>query len=242
MTQPSAEVTPGKRGTSAARSPTSRISAPACSAPPPPKGIAAKRSPDHGRARSRPAGSRRPWGIGDASGWPRPPSSHPGPSGSPTCWSIASRAASTSSRSASLPPMGRSAIDAAEHHIGIGQRRAVIALAVAGRAGARAGDSGPTCKQAAGIDATRSSRRRRRWWISIIGVRITMPKSIVVCAAMCRLPPTTSETSKEVPPRSPVMMSGKPAASCDGSSRDHARSGARQRRAHRQAARGRRST
>ena len=48
--------------------------------------------------------------------------------------------------------------------------------------------------------------------ISIIGVRITSPNSMVVCAASDTPPPTTSDTSNEVPPRSPVMTSGKPAA------------------------------
>ena len=40
ITQPSAEVTPGKRGTTAHFKPISLISAPACSAPPPPNGMA----------------------------------------------------------------------------------------------------------------------------------------------------------------------------------------------------------
>ena len=44
ITQPSAEVMPGKRGTSAHFRPISRISAPTCSAPPPPNGIATKRA------------------------------------------------------------------------------------------------------------------------------------------------------------------------------------------------------
>ena len=47
--------------------------------------------------------------------------------------------------------------------------------------------------------------------ISIIGVRTTMPNSIVVCAASAASPPAISATSKEVPPMSPVITSGKPA-------------------------------
>ena len=49
--------------------------------------------------------------------------------------------------------------------------------------------------------------------ISIIGVRTTMPKSMLVCAASAGRPFSTSDTSNEVPPISPVMMSGKPAVS-----------------------------
>ena len=48
--------------------------------------------------------------------------------------------------------------------------------------------------------------------ISIIGVRMTRPKSIVVCAASAVLPPAISDTSNEVPPRSQVMTLSKPAA------------------------------
>jgi hypothetical protein len=48
--------------------------------------------------------------------------------------------------------------------------------------------------------------------ISIIGVRITRPKSIVVCAATEALPPAITDTSNEVPPRSQVIRSSKPAA------------------------------
>ena len=47
--------------------------------------------------------------------------------------------------------------------------------------------------------------------ISIIGVRTTRPKSTVVCAASEGFAPTMSDTSKDVPPRSAVMMSGAPA-------------------------------
>jgi hypothetical protein len=48
--------------------------------------------------------------------------------------------------------------------------------------------------------------------ISIIGVRITRPKSMVVCAASDAWPPAISDTSKDVPPRSLVMTLSKPAA------------------------------
>ena len=48
--------------------------------------------------------------------------------------------------------------------------------------------------------------------IWIIGERITMPKSIAVCAASAASPLAISETSKEVPPMSPVIAFGKPAA------------------------------
>ena len=48
--------------------------------------------------------------------------------------------------------------------------------------------------------------------ISIIGVRMTRPKSTVVCAATAILPPATTETSNEVPPRSQVIRLSKPAA------------------------------
>ena len=46
--------------------------------------------------------------------------------------------------------------------------------------------------------------------ISIIGVRITMPKSIVVCAVTTGRPPLTTATSKLVPPTSPVSTSSRP--------------------------------
>ena len=76
--------------------------------------------------------------------------------------------------------------------------------------------------------------------ISIIGVRMTRPKSIVVCAATEALPPAITETSNEVPPRSQVIdivEAGWPCAMRR--ARDHAGGRARQRRAHRQLPRGR---
>ena len=48
--------------------------------------------------------------------------------------------------------------------------------------------------------------------ISTIGVRITRPNSIVVCAATEALPFAISDTSNDVPPRSQVMRLSKPAA------------------------------
>ena len=69
--------------------------------------------------------------------------------------------------------------------------------------------------------------------ISIIGVRITRPKSMVVCAASDALPPAISETSNEVPPRSQVMRLSKPAAG-ERRGGDHAGRRARQRGAHRE--------
>ncbi len=48
--------------------------------------------------------------------------------------------------------------------------------------------------------------------ISIIGVRITRPKSITLCAASEALAPATTETSNEVPPRSQVMTLSVPVA------------------------------
>ena len=48
--------------------------------------------------------------------------------------------------------------------------------------------------------------------ISIMGERITRPKSMVACAASSIRPPVTSDTSKLVPPRSQVMAFSKPAA------------------------------
>jgi hypothetical protein len=47
--------------------------------------------------------------------------------------------------------------------------------------------------------------------ISIIGVRTTRPKSIAVCAASAVCPSAISETSKLVPPTSPVTTFGNPA-------------------------------
>ena len=48
--------------------------------------------------------------------------------------------------------------------------------------------------------------------ISTIGVRITRPNSIVVCAATDALPFAITDTSKDVPPRSQVMRLSNPAA------------------------------
>ena len=48
--------------------------------------------------------------------------------------------------------------------------------------------------------------------ISIIGDRMTTPKSMVACAASAIRPSVTSETSKLVPPRSQVIAFSNPAA------------------------------
>src|ERR1044072_4906848 len=48
--------------------------------------------------------------------------------------------------------------------------------------------------------------------ISTIGVRITRPNSIVVCAATAVLPLAINDTSNEVPPRSQVIRLSKPEA------------------------------
>src|SRR5205085_3689800 len=48
--------------------------------------------------------------------------------------------------------------------------------------------------------------------ISTIGVRITRPNSMVVCAAIDALPFAISDTSNDVPPRSQVMRLSNPAA------------------------------
>jgi hypothetical protein len=49
--------------------------------------------------------------------------------------------------------------------------------------------------------------------ISIIGVRTTRPKSIEVCGDSTVCPSAISETSKLVPPMSPVMTLENPAVS-----------------------------
>ena len=48
--------------------------------------------------------------------------------------------------------------------------------------------------------------------IWIMGERTTKPNSIDVCAANAASPPATKDTSKEVPPMSPVMTFSKPEA------------------------------
>ena len=162
MTQPSAEVMPGKRGTSAHLSPTSRISAPACSAPPPPNGMAAKLRrivPALDRDQPDRAGHAR---VGDPHDRLRRLHRRRA--------RAARRHASAMARLRRLDvervelaadrPLG---IDAAEHDLGVGQRRPRVALAVAGRPRHRAGALRPDLQQAAAIDRRRSSRRRRRW-------------------------------------------------------------------------------
>jgi hypothetical protein len=48
--------------------------------------------------------------------------------------------------------------------------------------------------------------------ICTIGTRTTSPKSIEVCAASAGWPLAINDTSKDVPPMSPVMTFAKPAA------------------------------
>ena len=160
-TQPSAEVMPGKRGTSAHFSPISRISAPTCSAPPPPNGIATKR-----------AGS-----------WPRSiETSRIAPAMRASATRTIAAAAAVGVEAERRADMRRDGalgrldierlqlaaerarrVDAAEHDLGVGQRRPRIALAVADRA--RAPSRRFPGRPAAGRRdrPRRSSRRPRRW-------------------------------------------------------------------------------
>ena len=162
-TQPSAEVMPGKRGTSAHFSPISRISAPTCSAPPPPNGIATKR-----------AGS-----------WPRSIETSriaPAMRASATRTIAAAAARRRRDRAASPTWVGDGAsgrldierlqlaaerarrIDAAEHDLRIGQRRPRVALRRS-RPVPAPSPRFPGRPAAARRDRPRrSSRRRRRWW------------------------------------------------------------------------------
>ena len=106
MTQPSAEVMPGKRGITAHRNPICLISALACSAPPPPNGMAANfagswpRSIETNRMAPAMRASATRTIASAACITSRP-------SGAPTCAAIAARAAATSS---CAPPIGRSAL------------------------------------------------------------------------------------------------------------------------------------
>jgi hypothetical protein len=70
--------------------------------------------------------------------------------------------------------------------------------------------------------------------ISTIGVRITRPNSIVVCAATEVLPFAITDTSNEVPPRSQVIRLSKPAACASAAPATTPGRRARQRGAHRQ--------
>ena len=108
-------------------------------------------SRDRGRARSTPAGSRPPCAHWRRARCASAASSTSSPSGAPTWSAIAAwrprrRDAPTS------PPIGRVGVDAAEHDVGIGQRRPLVALAVAGRPRHRAGAFRPDLQQPAAID------------------------------------------------------------------------------------------
>ena len=121
---------------------------------------------------------------------------------SPTWISIASRAASTSSR-ASLPPIGLSAVDAAEHDIGVRQGRARRRRRHSRPARAASPRSpGPTCSRPPVSTCAIEPPPAPIVVISIIGVRMTRPKSIV-SAPRARLRRSRDQrTSNEVPPRS----------------------------------------
>ena len=149
-TQPSAEVMPGKRGTSAHRNPISRISAPTCSAPPPPNGIATNfagswpRSIDTSRmAPAMRASATRT--IAAAA------SSTSSPSGSPTC--VGDRALrGLDVERFRVRRRAACRIDAAEHDLRVGQGRTRVALAVAGRPRHRAGAFRADLQQSAAVD------------------------------------------------------------------------------------------
>ena len=192
---------------------------------------------DRGRARSRPAAARRPCAHWRRARSPPPRPPRPAPAarrhgrGSRAC------AASTSSR-ASLPPIGRSAL----------MRPSTTCASVSvGRVAAGAVADRPRHASPRSPGRPAAGRRDRREAIepppapmvviSIIGVRMTRPKSIVVCAASEAAPLAISETSNEVPPRSAVMTFSKPAALAIARGRDDARGRAGERGAHREFAR-----
>src|SRR6185312_16787447 len=99
-------------------------------------------------------------------------------------------------------------VDAAEHQIGIGDSRPVSAEPVTDRSRISAGGFRPDLQHAAAIHPGDRPPPAPMVVISIIGVRTTRPKSIAVCAASALSPPTTSDTSKLVPPMSQVMTLG----------------------------------
>ncbi len=72
--------------------------------------------------------------------------------------------------------------------------------------------SGPTCRSPPPSTRAMEPPPAPMVAISSIGRRTTIPKSSAASAASCISPPVTSDTSKDVPPRSPVITSGKPAA------------------------------
>ena len=159
-THPIAEVTPGYRGTIEALRPISYIRAPVCSAPPP-NGLAARTC--H-------------LGVCDADDR----------LGRLHCFKT--------KRYADFPVNGRSCrfdiqpgqfaadrtvqIDPSQHQIGVGDRGPVIAEAIGDRTGVGTGALRPNLQQAAAIDMATEPPPAPMVDISIIGVRITMPKSI----------------------------------------------------------------
>ena len=91
-------------------------------------------------------------------------------------------------------------VDAAEHHVGVGQRRARVAAAVAGRPGSEPALSGPTWRRPPLSTLAIEPPPAPIVVISIMGVRMTRPKSMVVCAESAVRPSAISDTSKEVRP------------------------------------------
>ena len=108
-------------------------------------------SPDRGRARSRPAGSRRPCAHRRRARSPRRRRCTSSPSGSPTCVAMARLAASTSS-DCSSPPIGRAALmrpSTTCASVSVGR---VLPCAVAGGSRHRAGAFRSDLEQPAAID------------------------------------------------------------------------------------------
>ena len=221
------------------RSPTSRISAPACSAPPPPNGIEGELRrivPALDRDEADGAGHAGIRDLDDRFGGGGTSS----PRGRPTCARMARFAASTSSR-ASLPPIGRSALMRPSTTLASVSVGRVVAAAVAGRPRNRARAFRPDLEQAAVVDrcdraAARADRRdldhRRADDEAEIDGGLRRKRRL--------WPPAISDTSKEVPPRSPVITFRSRSAARDRTRGDDAGRRPRERGAHRQAPCGRR--
>ena len=173
MTQPSAEVTPGKRGTSARASPTSRISAPGMQ-----RAAAAERhqrelASDRARARSRRAAARRPCAHWRRAGSPPRPPRRRGRAGAPTLrLDRARRRIGVEPRElAADRPLG---VDAAEHDIGVRHRRPRRRPRRSRPAPAtEPALSGPTCSSPAASTRAIEPPPAPIVVISIIGVRTT---------------------------------------------------------------------
>ena len=187
-TQPSADVMPGKRGTRAHFRPICADQRADMQ-----RAAAAERHgdelrPDRARARSRPGGLRRPCAHRRRARWRRRHRRRRGRAARRRGSAIARCAASTSS-DLSSPPSGRARIDAAEHDLRIGQGRAR-------RCPGRSRRVPAPSPRSPGRPASRPPRSTEAIEpppapmvvISTIGVRMTRPKSIVVCAAIAALP------------------------------------------------------